>query len=91
MPQVKGQALRKRNCTHTSAVSLVPRPFGGGGPGIHCLRMRQNVPKILVHRKFFSKPLRLRLRNPVNRAQYYYANTWRSDLLISIQIEYGDI
>ena len=31
MPQVKGQALRKRNCTHTSAVSLVPRPFGGGG------------------------------------------------------------
>ena len=60
-------------------------------PGIHCLRMRQNVPKILVHRKFFSKPLRLRLRNPVNRAQYYYANTWRSDLLISIQIEYGDI
>ena len=33
-------------------------------PGIHCLRMRQNVPKILVHRKLFSKPLRIRLRNP---------------------------
>ena len=49
-----------------SELATTPGRFGGGEkkrPGIHCWHMRQNVPKISVHRKLLSKSIRIRLRN----------------------------
>ena len=34
-----------------------------GGPGTHCLHMRQSVPRFLVHRIFLCIPVRISLRN----------------------------
>ena len=73
-------------------VSLVPRPLGverrgKKRPGIHCLRMRQNVPKILVHRKLFSKPLRIRLRNP--QLIFTRKDRRRMDVEVSVEARFS--
>ena len=42
---------------------LASSPGPKRGPGTHCLRMSQSVPRFLVHRIFLCIPVRISLRN----------------------------